>query len=111
MLAAQEKRQTDKEENMRRKFNDAEKAKIIAEAKVHTQREIAEERDCSPSTISRIITEEKLKQSNGHEIEVIEMANAQPPTKNIHAPIINIHATTVNVQLIQQQPQQNMLTK
>lgn len=96
---------------MRQMFNEAQKAEIVAEAKVRPQREIAEERDCSQSTISRITTEEKLKQSNGHEIEVIEMANAQPPTKNIHAPIINIHATTVNVQLIQQQPQQNMLTK
>lgn len=120
---------------MRQMFNEAQKAEIVAEAKVRPQREIAEERGCSQSTISRITTEEKLKQSSGHRMEDIQMGNtpmyktttttdtvtvsagkitithkvteSTPTTTSTHAPMSTIYPPAVNV--LQQQAQQNML--
>lgn len=120
---------------MRKMFNEVQKAEIVAEAKVRPQREIAEERGCSQSTISRITTEEKLKQSSGHRMEDIQMGNtpmyktttttdtltlsagkitithkvteSTPTTTSTHAPTPSICSPAVNA--IQQQPPQNML--
>ncbi len=122
---------------MRRKFNDAEQAEIIAEAMIRTQEEIAEERGCSQSTISRTITEGKLKQ--GNRMELTEMAttnaqmaeanaqmamaitqmarenvalaamNTQLVTANTQLIVANAQLVTANAQLVQQHTQQNML--
>lgn len=78
---------------MRQMFNEAQKAEIVAEAKVRPQREIAEERGCSPSTISRIVNEDNPKQSSSHRTEEIQMGNTQPIT-------IKEHKTTTTTQTV-----------
>ncbi len=85
---------------MRQMFNEAQKAEIVAEAKVRPQREIAEERGCSPSTISRIVTEGQLKQSSGHRTERIQMGNTQPITINEYKTTTTTDTVTVSADKI-----------